>query len=242
MSLVDFRSGAYAAFMVAVTLVMAIIFLPTLVLPRRYAEGASKVWARTMLWGLKTFCGLRHEVVGAENRPTGGAIVAAKHQSAWETIALIADLPRPVAILKKELLAIPIYGWWARKCGHIAVDRAAGAKALRQMTADAQAAIADGRQIIIFPEGTRVPPGETRPLQPGVAGVYQRTGATVIPAAHDSGAYWRHPGLRRAPGVIRLSYLSPIAKGLERKTFLSTLKRSIDEESARLLSSGENKS
>jgi len=228
------RSWAYALFMGVATVLMAIVFLPTLVLPRAAAEWACRLWARVMLGGLRAICGLRHEVIGAENRPTGGAIVAAKHQSAWETIALLADLPRPVVILKKELLAIPIYGWWARKCGHIPIDRSAGASALRRMTAAAARAIADGRQIVVFPEGTRVAPGETRPLQPGVAGLYQRTGATVTPAAHNSGVFWRHPGLRRDAGVIYLSYLEGIAPGLDRATFLSQLKRTLDDESARL--------
>ncbi|MEL6363771.1 MAG: lysophospholipid acyltransferase family protein [Pseudomonadota bacterium] len=239
--LTDLRSAAYAGFMVVATILMAIICLPTLLAPRRVAERATRVWARLMLWGLKSFCGLSHRAIGAENRPEGAAIVAAKHQSAWETIAFIVELPRPVVILKKELLNIPIYGWWARKCGHIAIDRSAGAKALRQMTAAVQAALDDGRQVVIFPEGTRVAPGEEKPLQPGISGLYQRTGAPVIPVAHDSGVFWRHPGLRRASGVITLSYLQPLPGGLDRRSFQSQLKHAIDAETARLLAAPANR-
>lgn len=224
------RTALFSVFVVVATLVIALVFLPTLLIGRGAAFGAVRFWARTMLAGLRAICGIRHVVEGAENIPKGAAIVAANHQSMWETIAFFAFLPKPVFVLKKELLKIPVYGWWAGAVKFIAVDRSAGAKAIRALTREAEARLAEGAQIVLFPEGTRVPLGERRPLQPGVAAIYLAGGAPATPVVHNSGRHWRFPGglgSLKIPGVITVRFAPAIAPGLERKAFLKALEAHI---------------
>lgn len=228
------RSYAFTACMAATIVIMGIVCLPALLVGRNAARAVVKLWARMMLSALKGLAGVSHAVTGADKIPREGAIVAANHQSMWETIALYALLPKPVMILKKELMAIPIYGWWARATGNIAVDRQAGAKALRAMRAAARAAIENGEQVVVFPEGTRVAPGARAPLQPGVAGVYAAAGAPCVPMGHDSGLFWRHPGIAKTPGRITLAVAVPIAPGLDRRTFMATLQSRIESARADL--------
>ncbi len=126
---------------------------------------------------------------------------------------------KPSVILKKELLRIPVYGWWAKRSGNIVIDREGGARELRRLRNQAAARIAGGAQVVVFPEGTRVAPGETAPYQPGVAGIYLAAGAPCVPIAHDSGRYWRKLGGALAPGVITVRILEPIPPGLDRREF-----------------------
>ena len=170
--------------------------------------------------------------------PQGGALIAANHQSQWETIALYAMAPKPVMVFKKELTRIPVYGWWAARAGNIPVDRKGGAKALRAMTRAARARADAGEQIIIFPEGTRKKPGDPIALQPGVAGIYAAMNAPCTPVAHDSGRFWRFPGGEKIPGVITLRFLPAIAPGLDRKEFLRTLAASIESGRPDLIATG----
>ncbi len=226
--LILLRSYAFTAYMVLTIVIMGIVCLPAALWGKRAARAVVKLWARMMLGALKTVSGVSYTVRGAENIPQGGALVAANHQSMWETIALYALLPEPVMILKKELMAVPVYGWWARATGNIAVDRKAGAKALRAMRAAAREAIENGEQVTVFPEGTRIAPGARAPYQPGVAGVYAAAGAPCAPVSHDSGRFWRHPGVRKEPGEITLTVGRPIEPGLDRKSFMATLQARID--------------
>lgn len=222
------RSVTYSAALYSCSILLGLLTAPLLLLNERAARGISKIWARAALWGAKHIAGVSYRVEGAEHIPTEGAIIAANHQSMWETIALFHIAPRPVIIYKKELSYIPIYGWALRGAGHIAVDRAGGARALRAMRKAAAARLAEGCQIIVFPEGTRLAPGETAPFHPGIAGIYLAANAPCVPAAHDSGRFWRFPGLRKIPGKITLRFLPPIAPGLDRKVFLCRLKDVID--------------
>lgn len=227
--MVRLRSAAFLVYLLAGTLVTAVLAAPTLLFGEKAAREAVRVWARLILGGLKLICGIGWRVEGREHIPTGGAIVASNHQSMWETLALFALLPKPVAIFKQELLRIPIYGWWGLRAGSIAVDRKGGAKAMRAMTRAAAAKIADGAQLIVFPEGTRRPVGARGPLQPGVAGVYLAAGAPCVLAVHDSGRFWRRPGWMKFPGVVTVRFLPPIEPGLDRKTFIRTLETRLDE-------------
>ncbi len=222
------RSLAFTAFMILATLFLGIIGSPALIMGRGATRGLVKIWARTILAGLKIIAGVSHRIEGAEHIPDGGALVAANHHSMWETIALLEILPKPVMILKKELLKVPLYGWWARMSGNIAVDRKGGAKALRAMRAAAKDKIAAGEQVIVFPEGTRIAPGATVKFHPGVAGIYNAAKTACTPVAHNSGVFWRHPGIMKIPGEITLRVLPPIEPGLDRRVFLSTLKARID--------------
>lgn len=215
------RSLLFDVYLALVTAVMGILFLPALA-DRRAARVVTRLWARSALAGLKAICGLSHRIEGAELIPEGPAIVAANHQSMWETIALLALLPRPAVIFKKELLRVPVYGWWATRTG-VPVDRSAGAKALRMLRRETERHIRRGDQIVVFPEGTRGLPGALGPLQPGVAGMYLVAEAPVTPAIHNSGEFWRHPGGAKRPGVITIRFLPAIAPLKPRREFMTEL-------------------
>jgi 1-acyl-sn-glycerol-3-phosphate acyltransferase len=229
------RSYAFSLLALIWTTVLCTLYLPLLAAPRRVHRIGVRFWARGLLVLLAAVCGLRHRVEGAEFVPRGPAIVAAKHQSAWETIALAAVLDRPVFILKKELLAVPLIGWHFRKSGNIPVDRTKGASALRAMIPQAQAAVAAGHQLIVFPEGTRVAVGESHPYQPGVAALYTRIEAPLIPVALNSGRFWGRRSAIKRPGTITLAFLPPVPEGLDRRTFMASLEAAIEGESRRLL-------
>lgn len=222
------RSLVFMTFYVFSVAFIGILAAPIAFIASGAAPPIAKIWARIVLPVLKFTAGVSYRIEGIENIPDGGAVIAANHQSQWETIALYAHLPRPVFVLKQELLRIPVYGWWAKRIGNIAVDREGGAKALRAMRNEAAARIAKGEQIIVFPEGTRSPVGSRRPYLPGVAGVYAAANAPCVPAAHNSGEHWRHPGPDKIPGEITLRFLPPIAPGLDRKTFLRELQTQIE--------------
>lgn len=220
------RSYLFTGFIALLTGVLGILFLPAVLFGPDTARAVIKVWSRIALAALAFVCGIRHRVEGAENLPRGPAIVAANHQSMWETIALYAILDRPTMVFKKELLSVPVYGWWARASG-VMLDREAGAKAIRRLRDATAARLGRGDQIVIFPEGTRGPPGGLLPLMPGVAGIYLVADAPVTPMVHDSGSYWRHPGPEKTPGVITLRILPPIPPGLPRKEFMARLEAAL---------------
>ena len=220
------RSILFTTFLALLTGVLGVLFLPALLFGPDSARAVIKVWARVALAALKLFCGIGHRVEGLENLPEGAAIIAANHQSMWETIALYAILKRPTMVFKRELLAIPVYGWWARASG-VVLDRQAGAKAIRALREATAERLNRGDQIVIFPEGTRGPPRGLLPLLPGVAGVYLAADAPVTPAIHDSGLFWRHPGPKKTPGTITLKILPAIPPGLPRREFMARLEAAL---------------
>ncbi len=217
------RSAAFSTYLIVTVVVMGVACLPVMLFGRNATRATIKLWARLALFGLHQIAGVSYVIEGAENMPQGGALIAANHQSMWETIALYALARKPVMIFKKELKAIPIYGWWDSRAGNIAVDRKGGARALRAMTRAVKARAEAGEQVIIFPEGTRTPPGETKSLQPGVAGIYTAMETACTPVAHDSGRFWRHPGGEKIPGAITMRILPAIPTGLDRREFLRVL-------------------
>jgi 1-acyl-sn-glycerol-3-phosphate acyltransferase len=219
----------------AVSAAIAVLALPLLALPRQAVMWAMRLWARLIIWLLRTICGVRIEVRGRRNLPPGGAVIAAKHQSAFDTFVWLMLLPDPAYVLKRELLWIPVYGWHARKGGMIGVDRDGGGPALRAMLRAAQAAVAARRQVVIFPEGTRVLPGERRKYQPGVVALAAGTDAPVIPVATDSGRVWGRRAFRKRPGTIRISILPALPRGLSRAALLTALEAAIESETDRLL-------
>lgn len=171
-------------------------------------------WARWHRWCAAVLLGVRGRVEG--EAPTTAVLVAGKHQSMYETIDILLLLRDPIVVMKKSLVDIPGWGWLARHYGVIAIDRAGGAKTLRAMIAAAREAVASGRPIFIFPEGTRVAPGETPPLQSGFAGLYRTLSLPVVPLATDSGTVWT-PGFVKRPGTIRFRFGEPIPPGLPRE-------------------------
>jgi 1-acyl-sn-glycerol-3-phosphate acyltransferase len=216
--------------------------LPTLLLPYPALRVFIRSYARTSLWLLRVICGTRVIWRGTDNIPPGSCIVACKHQSAWETFALYAVLEDPIYILKRELMWIPLFGWYMWKAGLIPIDRSAGMTALARMTARAQRALAGPRprQLVIFPEGTRRPPGAAPTYKPGIVYLYTRLGLSCVPAALNSGLFWPRRSLTRLPGTISVEFLPPIAPGFDRAGFLPRLQDAIETASARLVQESRN--
>jgi len=228
------RSTLWFVYFLAVSVAMHIAALPTLVLPRRAIVRTSQAWSRVLLWGLKRIAGLDYEVRG--EIPRGAVLVAAKHMSMWDTIALYLLLDDTVIVLKRELLAIPFYGWYLKKAGMIAIDRAAAGNALRRMAAQGREVAAQGRSIVIFPEGTRKKPGAAPDYKPGVAGLYTQLALPCVPVALNSGQFWS--GFARRPGRIVIEFLPPIPAGLKRADFMRELQTRIETATAGLLAEG----
>ena len=222
------RSLAFNLAFVAVTAVLGVVGLPVLLLPRRAVMAFGRFWARSVLALLGAIVGLDGEIRGKEHLPAGACIVAMKHQSAWDTLILPPLLGDPAVVLKRELLWVPLYGWYAARAGSIAVDRKGGAAALRGMVAAARQAAEDGRKIVIFPEGTRTAPGHRLVYQPGVAALYQALALPVVPAAVNSGLFWGRRSFVKRPGRITLAFLEPIPPGLPRREFMTELEARIE--------------
>jgi 1-acyl-sn-glycerol-3-phosphate acyltransferase len=205
-------------------------------LPRKGAVAIAVLWVRSVAWIERTVLGLEYRVLGRENiPPTGSFIVAAKHQSAFETMKLHLVLHDPAIVMKRELMRVPIWGAYTRKTGMIPIDRGAGRAALVGMLKAARAAVAAERPIVIFPQGTRVAPGERRPYKVGVAALYAELGIPIVPLAVDSGLFWPKHGPKRG-GTVTLSFLPPIATGLSRTEALAVLQRRLEAETDRLIS------
>jgi len=237
-SAVVVRSLVFSALFYLNLTVHMIVALPTLALPYPVLRVFIRSYARTSIWLLRVVCGTKVEWRGAGKLPKAACIVACKHQSAWETFALYAVLDDPIYILKRELMWIPLFGWYTWKAGLIAVDRSAGLAALARMTQRARIALEKPRQLVIFPEGTRRPPGAEPSYKPGVAYLYGKAGLPCFPVALNSGLYWPRRSLLRLPGTIIVEVLDPIAPGLDREAFASRLQTAIEAASARLAEAG----
>jgi 1-acyl-sn-glycerol-3-phosphate acyltransferase len=219
--------------------VTTVLFLglgsPLLFGPRSWAMWALALHARTELWLLKTIVGTELEVRGKEKLPKGACLVASKHQSAWETFALIPLFRDPAYLMKRELFWIPFHGWFSYKFKMIPVDRDKGPAALRRMLAEAKTRAAAGREIIIFPEGTRRAPGAPPDYKTGVFLLYEALGIPCVPVALNSGLFWPRRSLKRYPGTIIVEFLDPIPPGLSKREFLPRLQATIETASNRLI-------
>jgi 1-acyl-sn-glycerol-3-phosphate acyltransferase len=213
--------------------------LPTLLLPYRYVFVVARAWARTNLWLLRVICGIKADFRGLQKIPPGGLIIASKHQSVWETFALLPYVDDPAFILKRELMWIPLFGWCLKKAQMIPVNRGARGPALAAMTERAKAEVQRGRRIIIFPEGTRRPPGAEPQYKFGVAHLYAETGVPCLPVALNSGLFWPRRSFRRFPGTVVVQVCDPIAPGLEKSVFIARLQDTIETASAKLVQEGE---
>ncbi len=228
------RCVAFYLVSVIWTVVLGVFYIVLFAMPRRYMQNCGAFHSLGLLVILKWCAGLSLDVRGLENVPRGACIIAAKHQSALETIRMATVLDRPAYVLKRSLFKIPIFGWYLKACGQIGIDRSAGAKALRQIVADAQWVIKDERPIIIFPEGTRVPPGERRRFQVGVEALYERLGLPVVPVALNTGLFWPRESFIKWPGRPIMEFLPPMPPGLDRATFRARLYDEINTASERL--------
>jgi 1-acyl-sn-glycerol-3-phosphate acyltransferase len=215
-----------------------IVALPCMLLPYRAMVGVAKAWGRTNLALLRVVCGITVEWRGREKIPSGPLLVAAKHQSAWDTFALLSLFDDPAYIMKRELMWIPLFGWFTWWAGMIPVDRGAGREALAAMARRARAALLRGRQIIIFPEGTRRPPGAEPKYKFGIAHLYAEGVAPCLPVALNSGLFWARRRFLRRPGTVRVHILDPIPPGLERRAFFELLQDRLETATAELVEEG----
>lgn len=220
-------------FYINVTVLM-ILGLPTIFFGRHAIFALARLWGSISLWLLKTICGLRVEFRGVENIPTGGYIIASKHQSALETFSLLHHAPDFAYVLKKELLYLPFFGWYLTGAEQIAIDRSAGRNALSVLSEKAGRVLRAGRQIFIFPEGTRRAPGAPPQYKFGVAKLYSDTGAPCLPVAVNTGLFWGRRGFSRRPGVAVIEYLPVIAPGLDKERFMEVLEGKIEAACAQL--------
>lgn len=218
------------------TLIMMVVFAPFVFLtPRRMAWIVVPFWARANLFFLRWIAGVKIEIRGEENIPQGGFIVAAKHQSVWETFALIPHFRDPTYILKRELRWIPIFGWYTAKMKQIPINRGKRAAALAAMMEAAKEAVAEGRQILIFPEGTRRPAGGEPKYKFGISHLYRELDCPVLPVALNAGLYWPRQSFFIYPGTVILEFLPQIPAGLEQMEFFDRLTSEIETASDRLI-------
>jgi len=220
------------------TLLVCVVMLPILFFPPKVVVVAGRIWARGVVFMLRFICGIKMKIEGQENLPEGACIIASKHQSAWETIIFYALCESPAYILKREVNFLPFFGWYSARVKTIAVNRGAGAKAMRDLIKQAKDRLQNGRQIIIFPEGTRIKAGEKGYYKPGVAAIYMQTGSVVVPVALNSGICWGRNSWVKKQGVISLKFLPVIEAGLPKKEFMARLESDIESESNKLLGKG----
>jgi 1-acyl-sn-glycerol-3-phosphate acyltransferase len=225
------RSLLFLLWFAALSIILSLVFWPVLLLPRGATIWLARTWARAVLWGLKIFAGIGFEVRGLP--PSGPVLVASKHMSMWDTLALYLVLDRPGIVLKRELLYVPFFGWFVWKAAAIPIDREGRASALRKMSQAAKRVLAEGRPVLIFPEGTRKKPGATPDYKPGVAGLYGLLDVPCVPVALNSGVYWT--SFLKYPGTITLEFLEVIPPGLKRGEFMALLEQRIETATTALL-------
>jgi len=229
------RSLLFVAWLYLTMVLYAVIGSPSLLMSHRQAMAVAQGWGRAVIWGARHIAGIKLDVRGDDHRPQGAALVAAKHQGMLDVIVLLAILPDPCFVLKKELVHLPFFGWYVVKTGMIAVDRAGHAAALKAMAAQARDRLAAGRQIVIFPEGTRTDPGQPGDYKPGVAAIYRDLQGPCWPVATNSGLFWPAHGVMRRPGLAVFEFLEPIPAQMKRGPFMTLLESRIEVASTALL-------
>jgi 1-acyl-sn-glycerol-3-phosphate acyltransferase len=233
------RSLIFNALFYLNTLFWLLVGLPTFFLPYRSTIWVAKTWGRINL-GLLRVAGIKFELRGREKIPPGALIVASKHQSTWETFALLTLFDNPLFILKRELEWIPVFGWLLIKGRMVPVNRGAGTQALVEMTERACIELARVRQLIIFPEGTRRPAGAEPRYKYGVAHLYAAAGVPCLPVALNSGVFWpRRRALMLKPGTVVVQILDPIMPGLDKDVFFKRLQDTIEPAAARLIAEAD---
>jgi 1-acyl-sn-glycerol-3-phosphate acyltransferase len=236
------RSIVYNALFYVNLVALLFVALLTLLLPRKAVLKMAETWGRVSVWLLRVVVGTRVEFRGLEHLTTdrleGPMIIAAKHQSTFETFALLKLFDDFTFIVKRELMWIPIFGWCMWKGRMIPVDRGAGSQALIEMTERAMCEIRTGRQLVIFPEGTRRAAGAEPRYKFGVAHLYGEIGVPCVPVALNSGLFWPRRAFMRFPGTIVVEFLPPIPPGMDKQAFFARLQNDIESATARLLEEG----
>ncbi len=230
------RSLIYVVALYGGMAVVGLVCLPAALVSRRAALAAPRLWTRYALWALRVICGARVTIEGAPI--AAPALYASKHQAMLDTLTPFLSLPEPAIVLKKELLTMPVFGWFAQRCGMIAIDREAQASALRGMLRAARARAAEGRDIVIFPEGTRQEIGAAPDYKPGVAALYRDLDLPCVPIAVSTGLVWQAHGVLRRPGHAVIKFLDPIPPGLSRAEFMRELQERIERETEALVARG----
>ena len=229
------RSLIYTVMLFLTTAFFAIVVIVFMWLPPARLYAVPRTWARLNLWLLKTLCGLDYRIEGAEHLPDVPFISMWKHSSTWETIAQMLLVPRASWLLKREILWVPLLGWAIARFKPIAIDRKAGGTAVNQVVTQGRERLSEGLGVIIYPEGTRVAPGETRKFGMSGALLASQSGAPLVPIAHDSGYYWRRRGLLKRPGTIRVVIGPPLdPRGLEPREITERAKEWVDSTVAEL--------
>jgi len=210
------RSALFALGLLVTTPIYSVIALATFPLHPVTRYRIISGWSVIMLFWLKVTCGIRYRVIGAENIPTTPTIILSKHQSAWETLAFQSIFPPQVWVLKRELLRVPFFGWGLAMTSPVAIDRSAGREALKQLVEQGKDRLQRGFWVVIFPEGTRIKPGERGKYNIGGAWLATHTGTAVLPVAHNAGEFWGKGAFVKRPGTITVSIGKPIdPKGLK---------------------------
>jgi 1-acyl-sn-glycerol-3-phosphate acyltransferase len=214
---------------------LMLVGIPSLFFGREGTFYFARLWAKGTLWLLRVICGLDVEFRGVGKIPAGGYILAPKHQSIWETFALTLHASDFTYIVKRELTWIPLFGWYLKAGEQIAINRSTGRAALSEAVRRTRKVLAAGRQVFIFPEGTRRPAGAPPVYKFGVAAIYNDSGAPCVPVALNSGLFWARRSFLRRPGTVVVEYLDPIQPGLDKQAFLATLQDRLETASNRLI-------
>lgn len=233
------RSLAFNVAFFSWALIAAVLFSPLFIISTRAAQIAGRPWALVSLLLARFLCGIKYEIRGKENILKTPAIYASKHQSAWDTLIFLTIFPRVAYVLKKELLRLPLWGWYLWRMKMIAIDRSAGASSLKQLLKDSKAELNKNRSITIFPEGTRTKPYSTPDYQAGVTAMYSSLNVSVVPVALNSGVYWGKNAFSKKSGTIIIEFLPPIPVGLSKKEFAERLQNEIETSTNKLLKESE---
>jgi len=229
------RSLLFVALFYVWSTIIALGMIPLFLGRSRWVMRGLTLYGYGISFLLGLVCGIRVELRGREHMPTGAAVIACKHQCMFDIFGQFQWLPYSSFVMKKELVKVPFLGWYALKGGMIVVNREGQSAALKKLVRDARARLRNGRQVVIFPEGTRGTPGVKGDYKPGIAALYRELDLPVYPVATNSGVHWPAHGFLRKPGTIVFEYLEPIPPGLKRAEFMRTLEERIETASNRLL-------
>src|SRR6516225_12073891 len=232
------RSLVFNILFYLVFLFWVMVALPTFLMPRRAMLRVATWWATTNIFLMRLVCGIKVEFRGTEKIPKGPLIVASKHQSMWETISLLHFFEAPFFAVKRELRFIPIFGLFLIKTNMIAIDRSAGGRALIKMARRAAEEVRQGRQFVIFPEGTRTAPGAPPQYKSGIGLIYVDCGVPCLPVALNSGLFWPRRTFLRYPGTLVVEFLDPLPPGLSKDEFLSRVQAAIEDATTRIVEAG----
>jgi 1-acyl-sn-glycerol-3-phosphate acyltransferase len=235
MAWIFLRSLVYNVLFYLLLVFWMVVAIPTILLPASAFMSVAKAWARSSVWLMRVVCNTKVDYRGLEKIPAGPLIVASKHQSMWETFALMQFFDAPLFIYKRELGWIPLFGWYLVKSRMIGVDRSGGMRSLMEMARRAPKEVRSGRQLIIFPEGTRTAVGAPPDYKTGVGQIYVNSGVPCIPVALNSGLFWPRRTFMRYPGTLVVEFLDPLPPGLSRKEFIARISSSIEDATNRLV-------